>query len=645
MFIYSYYTMVEFTKVVFLLTFCTGIMSKLSDFESGSESAYVLDSNSAQGFENDVPLHESYRPKHKYKVGTGHQEIEKRFLDANNTIKGMRDPQCAIMYKDNEPVGILQPFEESYKFLPVQGESTYVEINPIPAKRRTVLDILYPNEFTDDYDDDKFSNIAKFADDKYPSVFTKFKITNRLDKNVKEVTKKKSNFKRALLDTIAPDPIQITLKNNEEQNTLVKENAGVEEKLRGILDDMGLIDDYPNQEVKREVEDENLELGTNKINLVKENRLKRENYTENSRMSSESAVTNKKVKRSDNILECTTVEFIGTHNIDDYEKRVEREIRDRIQQLKEEVKKEISNITNNEDETKRKKRQIINTLMDEETNDINPTYNIEDVEKPLIRRKRNTDDGNEVIEEEPDQFERNKLDTNYYDDQRGNEETVNNKINQPKGKYECTCDRNDADCKCNENNMNRRINNKASYPKLLNTKRSKQICSCDKNGQHCKCEDTVKETIPSMAEYYNDYNENNDISAWNDDNQYLTENDYETDYRFDKRAIKPRKFAVNKPLESGEFFVDFRPDAYNLSPLENFRKKREKLGPARLVSYNADGMSPHSRYRRRILKEENNILPRQLIDMSDEDLFGALPQNFDGELIRYKRIRRSNKKR
>lgn len=708
--------MLHFTITFFLITLFTGkVTSKLNDNSgSGNEAVNEMDLSNQEEFEDNIPLHESYRSRHKYKLGTGHQDFNKRFVDINNTLKGMKDSQCAIMYKDNEPVGILQPFEESYRFLPIQGEPTYVEINPVPAKRRTVLDILYPTEFTDDYNEEKFSNTAKFADDRYPSIFAKFKISSRLDKSSKEATKKKSNFKRALsFDNPDLDPVKSTLNNEEEtvdigknvgidENISVEEHAGVEEKLKNILDDMGLIDDYPNQEVKdikREVEDENLELGTNKINLVKEGkaetRKRREDKTDNPGVidtniaSKETADAERKFKRFENdmpVLDCTTVAFKGSRDVDDYEKRVEREIRERIQQLKEEVKKEISNLTKSDDDTRRKKRQIVNTLMDEETNDINPTYNIEETEKPLIRKKRTAEfDNNETNNnninnrDNLEQTKRKVDDINAvdsFDDEPKTSELENNQYSQNTRKQECSCDKNDADCKCDESNPNRRLY-KFQYNKdigMKNQKRSKQVCSCDKNGNNCKCENTLKETIPSLAdknysEYYDlgdDYNEDSDlalksvnsISALHEDNQYLTDNEYENDDytnndKFEKRAIKPRKFAINKPMESGEYFVDFQPDTYNLSPRDTFRKKRDKYdfnifknGQPHLVSFKQqDSMSPHSRYRRRILREENNLAPRQLIDMSDEDLFGALPQTFDGELLRYKRIRRSSRNR
>lgn len=49
----------------------------------------------------------------------------------------------------------------------------------------------------------------------------------------------------------------------------------------------------------------------------------------------------------------------------------------------------------------------------------------------------------------------------------------------------------------------------------------------------------------------------------------------------------------------------------------------------------------NSRFRRRISEDQGiGNRPQQLSDMSDLDLFGALPKSYDGELARYKRVKR-----
>lgn len=55
----------------------------------------------------DVALHESFRPRHKYKAN-GHQTRFHRSEIASNKDQEVKIPHCAVMYKDNEPVGILQ---------------------------------------------------------------------------------------------------------------------------------------------------------------------------------------------------------------------------------------------------------------------------------------------------------------------------------------------------------------------------------------------------------------------------------------------------------------------------------------------------------------------------------------------------------
>ncbi|KAG5863359.1 hypothetical protein JTB14_017331 [Gonioctena quinquepunctata] len=53
--------------------------------------------------------------------------------DTKNFLKDLLVPklmskvgpsECAVMYQNNEPIGILQPYEESYRFLAVNGGPT-----------------------------------------------------------------------------------------------------------------------------------------------------------------------------------------------------------------------------------------------------------------------------------------------------------------------------------------------------------------------------------------------------------------------------------------------------------------------------------------------------------------------------------------
>lgn len=61
------------------------------------------------GSEDNVGIHVSYRPKHKYKFGNGRESL-KRFTedDSSSECDDENSMQYAIMFKNSEPVGILQ---------------------------------------------------------------------------------------------------------------------------------------------------------------------------------------------------------------------------------------------------------------------------------------------------------------------------------------------------------------------------------------------------------------------------------------------------------------------------------------------------------------------------------------------------------
>ncbi|KAJ8925960.1 hypothetical protein NQ315_009813 [Exocentrus adspersus] len=397
----------------------------------------------------DVALHDSFRPRHKYKAN-GRQTRFQRSETEGKT------PQCAVMYKDNEPVGILQ---DSYKFLPVSGESTLVDINPIPVKRKSIMDVLYPSKIDEDYNQEELvENTNQFSDDRYPSIFAKFKIDSRLDKTLNpDLNLKRSMFKRNEKPDISDEQVsslKTTLSKMKEDNSAV-----VEEELKSILDDMGLIDDYDEskEEAKREIsEDENMEQGTNKINLIKEvhneTRNKRGDGNTTETASTTAVEAPKKVQyeegqgdeietidlfksdeaklnelttefedsrmkrqfdnkrdAEDTLPELNTSSLVKETELNQYEKRVEREIRDKILKLKEEVKEEIKNLkvdpkeTKDESDSRRRKRQVVSTLVDEENQNIDPVFNDVQVNgKGHVRRKRSLEEIDEAADKPSD---------------------------------------------------------------------------------------------------------------------------------------------------------------------------------------------------------------------------------------------------
>ncbi|XP_072377569.1 uncharacterized protein [Diabrotica undecimpunctata] len=789
--------MFQFTTIFLLLLL---LLKRPNSNESrviNSESGNVQESSDYEEFEDLVPIHENYRPKHKYKIGTGHKRLTRSFTDA----KQLHDLHCAVLYKNKEPAGILQPFEDAYRFFPIKREPTLVEIQPLQIKSQTQK-TNDKSELNKSHTNKKRSNTATFSDENYPSVFTKFQLNNRLEKmRVQDLTKKKSLFKRLSTDN-----------SSTSGNDTFGNHKVVERGLQTVLEDMGLLSDTSNEaENKEDAEDENLELGTNKINLIKdksEDRGRRQpdnvddtinvllndtDISEASKLNETNGLENvgniklkntKAFKRSSNDeLDCTSSNL----KVNEYEKRVEREIRDKIKMLQEEVIKEIDSIKKKEEEAKRKKRQVITTLLDEETQDIDPNYHNEDSNMIHVRKKRSAanyeksdiesfkiktrkdeeemcrtdglnrrkrdlgeyqyDDEDELNENESSNIveevdrrndfssdifnkdgclcDRNtkycecpndssrKL-TNIDDDYNNDKQDMDSKAIVKKSILkQCTCDKDGNNCKCdkseqnfsydeNEDNDDKYVNKKSISPsctcdkngknckcynensnfmyddsdntdetKYLSKKSVKPSCTCDKNGKNCKCKNNVVNTIPSIQddyESYNDYKEplNEENANWNDQdlnnfssNEKVAEGnyiDYSNSDEIQKRAIKPRKYVNEKSFQNGEYLIDLEPEMYKLEPIDSSRTKRDNLNNLlsadgndlarrQLFAIRQRSMVPHARSRRRIFKEENNKKPRELINMSHEDLFGALPQSFDGELLRYKRVRRSKKKK
>uniref|UniRef100_A0A6P7FY17 AP2/ERF domain-containing protein PFD0985w-like isoform X1 n=1 Tax=Diabrotica virgifera virgifera TaxID=50390 RepID=A0A6P7FY17_DIAVI len=795
--------MFQFTTIFLLLL----LLKRPNSSESrviNSESDNIQESGDYVEFEDLVPIHENYRPKHKYKIGTGHRtRLTRSFPDA----KQIHDLHCAVLYKNKEPAGILQPFEDAYRFFPIKREPTLVEIQPLQIKSQPQK-TNDKSELNKSHTNKKRSNTATFLDENYPSVFTKFQLNNHLAKmRVQDSMKKKTLFKR--LNTNSTNNSSTT------GNDTFGNHKLVERGLQTVLEDMGLLSDTANEaENKEDAEDENLELGTNKINLINdsksEDRGRRQpddadttidvllNDTDISTASKSSetngieGVGNTKLKNTKAVKRSSNDEsdcISSNLKVNEYERRVEREIRDKIKMLQEEVIKEIDSIKKKEEEAKRKKRQVITTLLDEETHDIDPNYHNEDSNMIHVRKKRsaaryqkpdtdslqrkahkeeevmyrtegssrrkrdlgeyqyddeealkNENENSNVVDEVdrrndfasdvfnkdgclcdrntkycecPNDFSRKltNIDDDYNNDKQDNDSKT---IVKKSILQECSCDKNGKNCKCdnnsdqnfdydeNENNDDKYVNKKSINPsctcdkngknckcynensnliyddngntdesKYLSKKSVKQSCTCDKSGKNCKCRNNLVNTIPSIqADYESDYdykdasNEQNDnlndqdLRSFSSNEDVAEDNyiDYSNSEDIQKRAIKPRKYVNEKTFQNGEYLVDLEPDVYKLEPIDNSRNKRENLNDLlaaegndnarrQLFAIRQRSMVPLARSRRRIFKEENNKKPRELINMSHEDLFGALPQSFDGELLRYKRVRRSKRKK
>lgn len=184
-------------------------------------------------------------------------------------------------------------------------------------------------------------------------------------------------------------------------------------------------------------------------------------------------------------------------------------------------------------------------------------------------------------------------------------------------------------------------------------------CHCDKKG-NCKCgyqlsdmEENLEKkslngkTIPDM-----DFNLPGDVNveekSINQDAD-MKETEGDSDIKSNNKLRTPRRLKDYFHFTDGEYFIDQHPLLYRLTPVDGLEKFRNLISSK---NEDVDGnhlyaikqkMIPHSRFRRRTQTE--NSQPIQLIDMSAEDLFGALPQNFEGELARYKRVKRDKKRK
>nr|CAI5850494.1 unnamed protein product [Callosobruchus analis] len=715
-------------------------------------------SKRAENEQENTELHETYKSKHKYKSENDHVETKRHSGKYENSEWR---PQCAVMYKNNEPVGILQPFEDAFKFRPLNLESTIVDLNPIPAKRRTIMDVLYPSKFEEDYEEEKAVDVINKrdarADRNYALALAKFKINSRVGLN--RMNRKTQEKRSKEMDEQHLRSLRNTLKKRK-----TDDSEAVEVELASILDDMGLIDDSPDE--KREAEDENMESGSNAISMVKDEptstaeeqtKAKRDEVETPSTTSTVATSSIKLTEVSDlkenkeqkrEMTETSTSTKISTakdqkreaakiaadkqdaDEVSVYEKRVEREIRDKIQRLKEEVKKEIAALKlakAEHSDPNRKKRDVLNTLMDEETKDIDPVANYDGTEKKHVRRKRNAQlekryssakgNSNETLDrgniikcatKDPD------LRKKWYPSSKGKLNTVGLRIKvirdaetlkklshsllveQPEylsivDRHKRTAPGKDNSHKVNDLDIDKgqqmlvghtRRKREADYEEneydeaydefaddsntlnenkdMTSSAQENPNCKCDKNGNNCKCrrhvknadysnfivdpERIIRSAIISSQHCHCDKNHNckcgvqEEESALEDSRRQRREgSSYQDQYQLMKREAK-----IDSNFQSGEYFVDLHPTVYRLAPDDSIRSKREMADQQKesssslaeepqMINQHSRSIRDeplHSRIRRTASQDSEDD-QRQLIDMSEEEIFGALPQSMD----------------
>ncbi|EFA06527.2 protein MFAP1 homolog isoform X2 [Tribolium castaneum] len=368
---------------------------------------------------------EFYKPRSRFE---GVEKFANRPFDFDtkrsaeeSPVNSLEKRQVGVVYKDEMPIGILQPYQRSYRFIPIKEQS------PANLDASQAQDVPYSVPSFADID----KREVKELDETYPSILTNFKIVNKLEKKRNYDDKNVRDLKATIRRLRSANP-----HNNEK----------IEEELKNILDDMGLIEDEESHGVKREASDDSLveeelvaENERNKRddncnnnpnskttydhNPASDNNQRNELKTENhpnvyKRESSDESERRKRQKSElvENLKDSGELMVSGnksplasseitndkrsSEEEEDYESRIERNIQNKINSLKEEVKREIEALRKKQDDEdddeedyQRKKRQVYDTLMNEETDQVNPAMNPDNELKPLVRKRRQVDGG------------------------------------------------------------------------------------------------------------------------------------------------------------------------------------------------------------------------------------------------------------
>ncbi|KAK4884328.1 hypothetical protein RN001_000599 [Aquatica leii] len=412
------------------------------------------------------------------------QENDGRILNSRLSKRSLEELESkepfGLVYRKGRLLGILEPYQKFYEVSPYANMQEPFEERQSDPAIQSEGDAQYssnrlPCADDSEKDESSESEFSRYTNDKYPTVLANFKIDNKLNSNKREKTHlvDKIKVKHSLLDDSdfkAVEKKSIFNLNDEQKiqsdevDSSDKVDA-IEDDLRKILNDVGLIEgdlikDNHNTEKmnKRDItnEDENLEEGLNKIDIVKaandpeksdrmkrtkettENKLAGASLTENEetnnsqskRETSSSNIRNYQTegemylrsKRNEIVTESNDImkgleksgeltvsgnksplamyenESKTTDNRknfkrnEDYEKQLELNIQQKINAIKEEVKREIASLqekkTKKLENAQRRKRQTADTLLEKELKTLNPQEHPEGDLVPYIRIKR-----------------------------------------------------------------------------------------------------------------------------------------------------------------------------------------------------------------------------------------------------------------
>lgn len=403
-------------------------------------------------------------------------------------------------------------------------------------------------------------------------------------------------------------------------------------------------------------------------------------------LASASNVESKQTNEN-NLRETTKRE---NENLDE-EARVEREIQAKIDAIKEEVKREISKLQSSSNlapspteatEAGRKKRGV-NTLLDEETQELDPAKVSENSLQPLRRRKRNADESKlNKIEAKGDQTA--KVETRSYDTLKIKDDAkITAALGEGISKYE-ESENKAADLEANQNELN---SNGIQPLEAIDENESRNRQRRQTFGGRQNMYDRRKRT-KSMSmhapEAYRSFREEDDeiddegdefdddsfddrtaaivrrrrYDVPLDDQQNYANNENAEYQNFDSGNQGPDKRSTNEENEENPSANNDEGYAYESDP--NFeRTKRQYFDQSVALHGGSTAMKhlaairqrnlqdiPNSRQKRYYQESLNDDImgdrPQQIADMSDTDLFGPLPQSYEGELARFKRVKRKH---
>ncbi|XP_050296921.1 uncharacterized protein LOC126736565 [Anthonomus grandis grandis] len=766
------------------LTKSLPIVSRDTDLETYSDLENSFKSNELEA------IHASNTRsagKHRKEANHGKQHREARQSD--DQPLNYLNKQCAVMYKNGEPVGILQPYKDKYQLLPVDKEDVIpVEISLMEAAGINLGPQKRETKQTSE-SEVKTANLAAYADERYPYIFAKFKIDSRVEKGNNRMLK---NMQKRDLKP-KKSPLFSEKDSNSLRSSLSKfetDSEGAESALRDVLSDLGLIDEPTVNKRSADTEKDNAGPEANKNSLIEivnndqlqakskkkrtapkykrptysapkgmsddeyydkyidahpeifeQNResnnnehheKKREHHSQENeerhsevKSEEEKSIVVKKRSSSED------AESTNQKSSEELEERVANQINSKLQSIKEQVRNEIEMLNREKEEyieepedsedeeekdkSQRKKRNIMVSLLDQETDDLDPVLAENNLE-PHIRRRRSltkeyfdiddeksiqelNDDTSKIInyldkdndyidplaEENPSSASSRNInsDDNTLIIDLMDQSTVINRNGEELGargfnSIKMEEDRNSKGIVTTDLNQlqqclttseppfhirnlkafdydNPSLNQHSDAKRSIKQTRSN---SCKCIGQKgCKCRPHLRHPKPEKIDLLTDdgnpviYLDDNLVEIPRSDTLgYVKERISQSNHKnVEKEEIKRhvrQSGNVRDVLQDGGYTLDLEPDIYRITGAQDqTRHKRDNFfdlvaihggGPAmdHLVAVRERSMfSPRIRRKR-----SSDFLT--LKEMKDEELFGALPQSYQGELARVKRIRK-----